>query len=60
MAKLKILVQEIEDYYIQLGYTGEKLRKALEKDKEYNKLNKKRIVKGFEFKDSYGAYLSNL
>lgn len=27
---------------------------------EYNKLNKKRIVKGFEFKDSYGAYLSNL
>lgn len=26
----------------------------------YNKLNKKRIVKGFEFKDSYGAYLSNL
>ena len=27
---------------------------------EYKKLNKKRIVKGFEFKDSYGAYLSNL
>lgn len=27
---------------------------------EYNKLNKKRIGKGFEFKDSYGAYLSNL
>lgn len=27
---------------------------------EYKKLNKRRIVKGFEFKDSYGAYLSNL
>jgi magnesium chelatase subunit I len=27
---------------------------------EYKKLNKKRIIKGFEFKDSYGAYLSNL
>ena len=27
---------------------------------EYKKLNKKRIRKGFEFKDSYGAYLSNL
>lgn len=27
---------------------------------EYNKLNKRRIIKGFEFKDSYGAYLSNL
>lgn len=26
----------------------------------YKKLNKKRIIKGFEFKDSYGAYLSNL
>ena len=26
----------------------------------YKKLNKKRIQKGFEFKDSYGAYLSNL
>ncbi len=27
---------------------------------EYKKLNKKRIEEGFEFKDSYGAYLSNL
>jgi len=27
---------------------------------EYKKLNKKRIGRGFEFKDSYGAYLSNL
>ncbi len=27
---------------------------------EYKKLNKKRITKGYEFKDSYGAYLSNL
>ncbi len=27
---------------------------------EYKKLNKKRILKGFEFKDPYGAYLSNL
>ena len=27
---------------------------------EHKKLNRKRIEKGFEFKDSYGAYLSNL
>ena len=27
---------------------------------EYKKLNRKRIQKGYEFKDSYGAYLSNL
>jgi magnesium chelatase subunit I len=27
---------------------------------EYKKLNKKRIIKGYEFKDTYGAYLSNL
>ena len=27
---------------------------------EYKKLNRKRIDTGFEFKDSYGAYLSNL
>ena len=27
---------------------------------EYQKLNKKRVAKGFQFKDSYGAYLSNL
>ena len=27
---------------------------------EYKKLNKKRIGRGFEFKDSYGTYLSNL
>ena len=27
---------------------------------EYKKLNRKRIETGFEFKDSYGAYLSNL
>ena len=27
---------------------------------EYKKLNRKRIESGFEFKDNYGAYLSNL
>ena len=27
---------------------------------EYKKLNRKRIETGFEFKDNYGAYLSNL
>jgi magnesium chelatase subunit I len=27
---------------------------------EYKKLNKQRITKGFAFKDTYGAYLSNL
>ena len=27
---------------------------------EYNKLTKQRIIKGFAFKDTYGAYLSNL
>lgn len=27
---------------------------------EYKKLNKKRIKKGFQFKDTYGAYLSNI
>ena len=26
----------------------------------YKKLNRKRFSKGYEFKDSYGAYLSNL
>jgi magnesium chelatase subunit I len=27
---------------------------------EYNKLNKQRVKKGFEFKDPYGAFLSDL
>ena len=31
-------LQEIADYYINLGYKGAKLRKALIKDKEYQKL----------------------
>jgi hypothetical protein len=35
-------LQQIEDYYINLGYKGEKLRKALAEDKEYQKLLKER------------------
>lgn len=31
-------LQRIEDRYIKLGYYGEKLRKALNNDKEYKKL----------------------
>ncbi len=30
--------QVIEDFYLRLGYSGERLRKALKKDKEYQKL----------------------
>ncbi|MBM3234387.1 hypothetical protein FJZ19_04830 [Candidatus Pacearchaeota archaeon] len=36
----------IEDFYIQLGYRGHKLRRALENDKEYQKIikNKKKAL----------------
>ncbi len=35
-------LQEIEDQYINLGYKGERLRKSLAKDKEYQKFLKER------------------
>jgi hypothetical protein len=38
-------LQEIEDFYINLGYRGNKLRKVLTRDKEYQKLLKKRKQK---------------
>lgn len=38
-------LQEIEDHYINLGYKGAKLRKALVKNKEYQKLLKGRKQK---------------
>jgi len=38
-------LQEIEDFYINLGYRRDKLRKALAKDKEYQKLLKERKQK---------------
>lgn len=35
-------LQQIEDFYLNLGHKENKLRKALEKDKEYQKLLKER------------------
>jgi len=35
-------LQQIEDFYINLGYRGNKLRKILAKDKVYQKLLKQR------------------
>ena len=35
-------LQQIEDFYIDLGCKGDKLRRALEKDKEYQNLLKER------------------
>ncbi|NQV08366.1 hypothetical protein HQ529_00775 [Candidatus Woesearchaeota archaeon] len=43
-------VQQIEDSYINLGYKGDKLRKAVEKDKEYKNIlkeKKQRLTKRF-------------
>lgn len=37
--------QEIEDYYISRGLNGEELRKALEKDPEFQALLKRRKIK---------------
>lgn len=37
--------QGIEDFYINLGFSGSRLRNTLEKDKEYQKLLKERIKK---------------
>ena len=38
-------LQQIEDFYINLGYRGDKLRKVLTKDKGYQKLLKERKQK---------------
>ncbi len=42
---MKTSLQKIQDSYINLGYKGEKLRKALENDKEYQKILEKRREK---------------
>ena len=47
----KISLDTIAEFYIQKGYTGYKLRKILEKDKEYQKLisnKRKKISKKFK------------
>lgn len=44
-------LQEIEDSYIERGLSGKELRKALEKDKDYQKLlteRKEKLTKKFE------------
>jgi len=41
----KSSLQAIEDFYINLGYEGDKLRKILTKDKEYQELLKERKKK---------------
>jgi len=41
-------VQEVEDFYINLGYRGAELRKVVEKDKEWQRLIKakrKKMIK---------------
>jgi len=38
-------LQQIEDFYVSLGYKGDKLRRVLIKDKEYQKLLRKRKQK---------------
>jgi hypothetical protein len=38
-------LQQIEKFYIERGYAGERLRAALAKDKEYNKILAKRKQK---------------
>jgi len=49
MKKKSKSLQEIEDFYIRLGYRGNKLREALSKDKEYqnNAPARTQIPKGF-------------
>src|SRR3990167_4223214 len=42
---MKLSLQKIEDSYVNLGHTGEELRKALSKDKNYQKLLKQRKQK---------------
>lgn len=45
MKKKSLQFQEIEDFYINLGYRGNELRKVLAKDKWYQKLLKERKQK---------------
>lgn len=60
MKKVSIL-QQIEDKYVDLGYRGLKLRKVLEKDKEYQKLlreRKNRLTESFKItKDEKNKYV---
>jgi len=42
---MKKSLQRIEDHYMRQGYTGDSLRKALLKDKNYQKLLRKRKSK---------------
>lgn len=39
---MKRSLQQIEDHYINIGYSGNGLRKALLKDTEYQKLLRER------------------
>jgi len=44
-------LQQIEDFYINLGFKGDKLRKVLAKDKDYQRLlkeRKQRLTKQFK------------
>lgn len=44
-------LQEIEDFYVKTGHKEDKLRQALEKDKEYQKLlneRKQKLTKKFK------------
>jgi hypothetical protein len=48
---MKKSLQKIEDYYIRKGFSGDKLRQALETDKEYQKIlaeRKRKLVKKFK------------
>lgn len=48
---MKKSLQQIEDYYIRKGFTGDKLRKDLENDKEYQKIlaeRKTRLTQKFK------------
>ena len=48
---MKKSLQRIEDYYLKKGLSGDKLRKALERDKEYQRLlaeRKRKLMKKFK------------
>lgn len=45
MKMKKRSLQGIEDFYLRLGFSGNKLRNTLEKDKEYQRLLKERRKK---------------
>jgi len=48
---MKKSLQKIEDYYIRKGLSGDKLRKVLEKDREYQKIlieRKRKLTKKFK------------